>query len=296
MMKFVLMSLALVGSAQCLDHLFEKMMKQTARHVLEVNCWGESNKIKYDLAVGEAMEKCLLLAPSTELEALTSPNYQNSLFPSLLKNPFKQFQEYQDIDQLVSLWRNKRDTGLLDPDQDDFLEFIEDFRDFKGSMASKIGNLTCVLMEMKMLTPDFKVNIEEYTKDRSEDEDFELETPVLQDPEWWARLHAGYQDCYDISESLPSAALDDNPLTRTFGRQMIFFKCAEKNERMNCALGAMKKWVETFYGDLDSYNGTEYGLPSDSYEAAGLTAMVMENSASDEEKFVSNFFWGPSKY
>ena len=59
---------------------------------------------------------------------------------------------------------------------------------------------------------------------------------------------------------------------------------------MNCALGAMKKLVEQWYGEIT--NTTEYGLPEDTYEAAGLTLMVMDNSASDEEKFVSNFFWG----
>ena len=116
----------------------------------------------------------------------------------------------------------------MDPDEDDFLEFIDDFRDFKGGMASKIGNLTCVLMELKMLTPEFQVNIEEYTRDISERDDIDIsESALLQDPEWLSRLASGYQDCYDISEAIPSAALDDNPLTRTFGRQMIFFKCAQ---------------------------------------------------------------------
>jgi len=289
------MSLLLVGSSMSMDQLFEKMMKSTARHVLESECWGENNKNNFDLATGAAMEKCQQLAPSVELESLTSNKFIDKLFPNLVQNPFKQFQEYQDIDQLVSLWRTKRDTGLLDPDEDDFLEFIDDFRDFKGGMASKIGNLTCVLMELKMLTPEFQVNIEEYTRDISERDDIDIsESALLQDPEWLSRLASGYQDCYDISEAIPSAALDDNPLTRTFGRQMIFFKCAQKNERMNCALGAMKKWVETFYGTADQ-NMTQYGLPEDEYEAAGLALMVMDHAASDEERFVSDFFWGPTK-
>ena len=94
-------------------------------------------------------------------------------------------------------------------------------------MATKIGNLTCVLMEMNLITTDFRINIDEYTKDISEEEDIDVtESALLQDPEWLARLEAGYLDCYEISESIPSAALDDNPLTKMFGRQMIFFKCA----------------------------------------------------------------------
>ena len=95
-------------------------------------------------------------------------------------------------------------------------------------MANKLGNLTCVLIEMKMLTPELKVDIEEYTKDLAEDEEFDVtETPIVDDPEWRKRLIAGYQDCYDIAESIPSQALMKNPLSRVFGRQMIFFKCAD---------------------------------------------------------------------
>ena len=91
-MRLVLISLALVGSGQCFDHMMEKMVKETQKHVLDSHCWGEGNQQKYDLAVWGAIEKCLQLAPSTELEALTSPDYKNALFPSLVKNPFKQFQ------------------------------------------------------------------------------------------------------------------------------------------------------------------------------------------------------------
>merc|ERR1712179_556112 len=77
---------------------------------------------------------------------------------------------------------------------------------------------------------------------------------------------------------------------KMFGRQMIFFKCADKNERMNCALGQMKMWLESHYSD--DRDMTEYGLPEDQYEAAGLALMVKYSAATEEEKFLSNFFWG----
>merc|ERR1711923_106309 len=207
-MKFVLMSLVLVHTCLSMDMMLQKIVKQTEKHVLQSTCFGPGNKQKFDLAIGESIEKCMQLAPTNDLLNILSPNSQlTSLFPSVnVKNPFKQFQTYQDLDQLVSLWRNKRsitkrDTeGLLSPDEDDFMEFLEEF------------DVT--------------------------------ESEFLQDPEWMERLTTGYQDCYDISESIPSAALMGNPLTKVFGRQMIFFKCAKKNEHMNCALGQMKKWVE----------------------------------------------------
>jgi len=291
------MSLLLAGSSLAMDDMFKKIMKETAFHTFNAACFGENNKNLYDLAVGAAMEKCMQLAPAIDLINLLSPRNQfNSLFPSVnRKNPFEQFQAYKDIDQLTSLWRNKRSadasSGLIQIDEDDFIEFLEDFADYKGNMATKIGNLTCVMTEMNLLTPELKVNIEEYTKDMAEVEEFDLtETEIVADPEWRARLSRGYQDCYDISESIPSQALTGNPLKRMFGRQMMFFKCAKKNEVTNCALGQMKRWVEQFYGTAN--NLTEYGLPEDAYEAAGLGLMVLNNAASEEEQFVSDFFWG----
>merc|ERR1712243_234138 len=153
--------------------------------------------------------------------------------------------------------RNKRSaeptTGILQPDEDDFMEFLDDVDDFKEGMATKLGNLTCVLTEMKMLTPELKV---------------------------------------DIEESIPSQALAKSPLSRVFGRQMIFFKCAKKNEKLNCAMGQLKKWVEEWYGSGENISYSEYGLPEDEYEASALSAMVLHNAASEEEKFVNEFFWG----
>jgi len=298
-MKFVLMSLLLAESSFAMDALMKKMVHQTNKHVLEAECWGENNKNKYDLAVGAAMEKCMQLAPAIDLVNVLSPNNRfSSLFPSInVKNPFKQFQQFQDIDQLVSLWRNKRSaessTGILQPDEDDFMEFLDDVDDFKEGMATKLGNLTCVMTEMKMLTPELKVNIEEYTKDMEEEEEIDLnETPIVADPEWRKRLTTGYQDCYDIAESIPSQALSKSPLSRVFGRQMIFFKCAKKNEKLNCAMGQMKRLVEEWYGSGENITNTDYGLPEDEYEAAALSVMVLRNGASEEERFVGDFFWG----
>merc|ERR1712038_558587 len=159
-MKFVLMSLLLAGSSLAMDDMFKKIMKETAFHTFNAACFGENNKNLYDLAVGPAMDLINLLSPRNQF---------NSLFPSVnRKNPFEQFQAYKDIDQLTSLWRNKRSadasSGLIQIDEDDFIEFLEDFADYKGNMATKIGNLTCVMTEMNLLTPELKVNIEEYTK------------------------------------------------------------------------------------------------------------------------------------
>merc|ERR1711963_874985 len=195
-MRAVLMSLAgllLVASqTEGTMKLMEKMVGEINTHRLKSDCFGESNKKAYDLAIEGAMEKCMQLAPAFNLlNMLPTSDYTRG-------TPFDNIQ-FSNLENLVSLWRTKRDTGLVNVDEDDFMEFLEDLGDFKSDMA--------------------------------------------QDPEWWKRLVTGYQDCYDISESIPQTALNKHPLKKMFGRQMMFFKCAEKNDRMNCALGQMKQWL-----------------------------------------------------
>jgi len=265
--------------------LMQKMVNEVNTHRLKAECFGEVNKNNYDKAIEGAIDKCMQLAPAFNLASLIADS------PGNLRDPFKQI-KFDNLESLVSLWRTKRDTGLVNVDEDDFVEFLDDVSDFKGDMAAKMGNLSCVLTELKVLTPEQEINIEEYTKDASEIEGFDLEaSPLASDPEWWQRLVKGYQDCYDISQSLPQTALDRNPMKKRFGRQMMFFHCADKNEKMNCALGQMKMWLESYYA-TDDRDLTEIGLPADQYEAAGLTLMVKYNGASDEEKFLSDFFWG----
>merc|ERR1712066_818634 len=120
------------------------------------------------------------LAPAYDLVELLKPlNNPFTTLPGTVNNPF------QNVNQLTSLWRSKRQasSGLLNADQNDFIEFLEDFGEFKEGIATKMGNLTCVLTEMKLLTPDLKINIEEYTKPVAEIEGFKPEISVAgQDP------------------------------------------------------------------------------------------------------------------
>ena len=90
------------------------------------------------------------LAPAFNLANIIADSPHN------LRDPFKQIQ-FTNLESPVSLWRTKRDTGLVNVDEDDFVEFLDDVSDFKGDLAGKMGNLSCVLTEMKLLTPDQKV-------------------------------------------------------------------------------------------------------------------------------------------
>ena len=97
-----------------------------------------------------AIDKCMQLAPAFNLASLITDS------PGNLRDPFKQI-KFDNLESLVSLWRTKRDTGLVNVDEDDFVEFLDDVSDFKGDMAAKMGNLSCVLTELKVLTPEQEV-------------------------------------------------------------------------------------------------------------------------------------------
>jgi len=300
-MKLLLLSLLGVVAVQGQGHgMMKKVMNNINLYNLRSKCWGESNTNLYQLAILKAQEKCMQLAPSYDLiNQLVPQTNPFATLPGQVSAPFRKQQNYQNLDQLTSLWRSKRQAsnGLLNADQGDFNEFLEDFGDFKEGIASKMGNLTCVLTEMKYLTADLKINIDEYTKPVEElaiVEGFKPEESVAgQDPEFAKKLADGYIDCYRISENWPQAPLNRKPLTKIFGRHMIFFKCADKHERKTCAKAQMLQWLETIYGsDPEHEDPSEYGLPKDKYDAAAVSVMVLNNAATPEEEFVGDFFWG----
>jgi len=295
-MKLLLLSLVVVSVQGQAQEEMKRIMDTINLYNLRTNCWGQTNTNNFQVAVQKAQEKCMQLAPSLDIiQQLVPQENPFATLPAPVSAPFRKLQDFQNIDELQSLWRTKRQatTGLLKPDESDFAEFLSDFSSFKGGIASKMSNLTCVLTEMKYLTSDLKINIEEYTKPVTEIEGFVAEESVAgQDPEFAKKLSEGYMDCYRISENWPQAPLNRNPLSKIFGRHMIFFKCAHKNEVRNCAKAEMLAWLETVYGTDPEYDPAEHGLPKDKYDAAAVSIMVLNNAATPEEEFVGEFFWG----
>jgi len=295
-MKFLLLSLLGFLAVEAGEEEMKQIMNEINAFNLRSHCWGEENVLAYDIAVLEATDKCMQLAPAYDLVELLKPlNNPFTTLPGTVNNPFQKLTSFQNVNQLTSLWRSKRQasSGLLNADQNDFIEFLKDFGEFKEGIATKMGNLTCVLTEMKLLTPDLKINIEEYTKPVAEIEGFKPEISVAgQDPAFAKKLSEGFMDCYRISENWPQAPLNRNPLSKIFGRHMIFFKCADKTERKMCAKAQMLQWLETIYGTDPEYDPKEHGLPEDKYDAAAVSIMVLNNAATPEEQFVGDFFWG----
>merc|ERR1712008_144833 len=149
------------------------------------------------------------------------------------------------------------------------------------------GDLTCVLTKMKMLDANLQVNMEAYTSDFWDN--FDLSKSIAgEDPVWRQKVIQGYSDCYQIASNWPQQSLDRNPVTKVFGRHMIYFRCALKNEKKNCAKAQQYRWLTLLYGPSD--NLVQYGLPSDKYDRAWYSTMVLTEAETHEQKRVSEFF------
>merc|ERR1711992_281822 len=279
MLRFLTLAAALaLAAGMGMDE--KKIMKDMMVFNSMTACWGKGNMYLYKLALLEATEQCTqqdhhnLLKPANPIlsllnqDAETLPfqlsnnqarNNNPFLSSSNSNNPFKSSSSQLNLNAWNNLWGNSRSKrqaeGLLQPTEEDFREFLEDFEEFKGDIATKMGNLTCVMQKLNMLTTHYK-------------------------------------DCYDIARSFPQSALNRNPLTKVFGRHMVFFKCAKKVEHKCCAMACANDMLETLYGTNDNYDWTQHNMPQNKYKRAALTLKIMYGTASDEEMAINDFFFG----
>merc|ERR1711944_285833 len=210
------------------------MMKKIHKDMMVMNsmtaCWGKGNMMLFKMAVWEATEQYMqenhsnllkpanpilsLLNQNQEAETLPFPVNNNNPFLSssrLNSNPFKS--SSSKINAWNNLWngRTKRQVeGLLQPTEEDFKEFLMDFEDFKGDIASKMGNLTCVMKKMDMLDNNLQVNMKAYTGDLWNKIDLS-QTMAGEDAEWRNMLETHYKDCYDIARSFPQFSPEQEP-------------------------------------------------------------------------------------
>merc|ERR1719397_989641 len=98
-----------------------------------------------------------------------------------------------------------------------------------------------------MLDSALQVNLKLWTTDIWQQLNLK-KTLAGEDPEWRQKLIGGYTDCYQIASNWPQQSLDRNPITKVFGRHMIFFKCAMKQEKKMCGMAQMYSWLTTLYG------------------------------------------------
>ena len=218
--------------------MMKKMLRGIDMYNFRAKCWGEKN-VDTRIAAMEAAKMTCLQMDSPDLSGRLSPHVNPfSSGQGFLQadNILGQLRRGGDISQLPSLWRSRREAhwdmedGLLKPDQDDLYQFLGEVQEYKADIGSMMGNLTCVLEKLQMLTPDKKINMEFYTSALTEEtiEGIEFEEgTAFSDPEWRQRMSDCNADCFKLSQNWPQSNLNRNPLTLIFGRHMIFFKCAQ---------------------------------------------------------------------
>ena len=242
-----LLLLSMVASGLMAMSTKESIRRDMEKFNNDAMCWGVENMMAYRLAQYKAMEECgkygqfsTLPAPAnnpfTTLPGDASNPWMNVPQPvDSRRNPLsKLFNRNSNSDKWTNLWsdflngRSKRqaEEGLLEIDEAAELEqFLEDYDEFKEDIGSMIGNLTCVLTKMDMLDSALQVNLKLWTTDIWQQLNLK-KTLAGEDPEWRQKLIGGYTDCYQIASNWPQQSLDRNPITKVFGRHMIFFKCA----------------------------------------------------------------------
>merc|ERR1712012_294382 len=149
------LSVLLLGLLAALTNGQGSAMKEIIEGIdmynFRARCWGEANVDKQIAALETAEKICSQVA--SPLERFGSFARVRPFFASRRQdhanNILSVLQSGGDLSNVGSLWRNKRDTfdfdsinrfsdgnGILNPDEDDILEFLDQFADFKSNVAS----------------------------------------------------------------------------------------------------------------------------------------------------------------
>jgi len=297
-MKTFLCFLAFVACVKSQENVLKEVRTNVDSYLFKSECWGRENMDKFYIGLLKASEKCMQMEPTIDIASRLRPTTGDNPFSQLDKpfdNPFQKLIG-GDLNDIESLWRNRRQVGaeggLVGGDEDDLAEFLVNFWEFGQNVVTSTGNLTCVMQEFKYLDAEGKIILDTFLN-AFESEGYDpSKTTFAEDPVFVEKMKTGYKDCYQMSQNWPQQALNRNSFSKVFGRNMIFFRCAKKLENRYCLEGIMKDWLEKLYGTDPNEDPTKYGFPEDPYEASALSMMVLYHSASPEEKFVGDFFWG----
>jgi hypothetical protein len=239
-------------------------------------CYGEENLVQWTVRSHKAFQTCYgqeAAAPAAAIVAATADVVPNA---RLMAEPaFGRLR--REVEAVVN--------GLLQPTAEQEAAFDAEGQKLAAIMATKIGNLTCVLKTLDMMDADGNVKLEHFTVTKWNKIG---QSGPAKDPAFVQKMKDGYADCHAIAAAWPEASLaKGNTIAQQWGRQMGFFKCAKKMEMKNCYAAQVKTYLETLYGPIDVAKYPE--VKGDAYEAAMWAHYVREEVQSDEEKAVHSF-------
>lgn len=285
-----------------------KMMQKINKYNLLARCFGDDIMTDMAIQIHKACEFCAEVQSPLFSAGMTMQGVRPYPLPapinaaqlealrSLLSNPTS-LATLLNQGRGGGISRGKRQavsSGLLNPSEEDKMDFMEDLADFKEGWENKLGNLSCVLTQLDMLDAAGNINMNKFSYQSMAN--VLKDSPAGSDPAFVKKIADGYSDCYDISRSWPQQALDRHPVMKEHGRHMIFFECSKKIQTQMCSKFQIAQWMDVLYGKHDSASNAEYGLPTDRYDAALMAVKVQAEAATDEMKFVDDFFWQKSKF
>jgi len=296
MLKGVTLVLLLTATSGLLaSEISDSIWEKLNRYNLMCQCFGDDFMASIDKKIMSAMDKC-----GGEKPPVTAVNLPMAVAPraqmlrtaaSPIKTyyiPAYQHHAYNPFLSNVYAGRRKRDadSGYLNPTKEDEMRFLGQLAEFKDTMETTIGNLTCVLQEMDILDAVGNINAAMLSYDSVKA--MYGDSKAGSNPAWLAKYAEEMSDCLDISNAWPQTSLNRNPFMAKHGRHMIFFNCWKRCKDNLCAKYLMQQHLERMYGS----GPTKPGMPEDKYDAAALAVKVMSETASPEEKFMDKFFWG----
>merc|ERR1712055_751488 len=150
--------------------------------------------------------------------------------------------------------RNKRQAGqsrdgLSNPSLDLGDRLVEKLNEQKKAMEAKVGNMTCVLKQMKCLDSNNKIDVIAMKKDTEQ---------YTMPSKWFADRYEEILDtCKDMATNLPDQIEENSIVTgEGFGTVNLaeiksFMKCCSKAKTRLCMNQDIKKKIETNFGPLD---------------------------------------------
>merc|ERR1712244_204182 len=147
----------------------EKIHRDINKFNNDVMCWGRENVLSYHAALKQACDQCM---------QFSNPNVKPAKLNTFQTLPQPINNKWSKLAQFLNRNKRQAEGGLLETDESDVEEFLQNFVDWKGDLASKMGNLTCVMTKLNMLDSNLQVNMDLYTTTSWEQMDLsETQTP-----------------------------------------------------------------------------------------------------------------------
>jgi len=213
-------------------------------------------------------------------------NYANSIQQATIYCQHQKVPEYV-LKELTQKFKDNEIEEDQAYDSKTFTALDKSIKSKRSSLENKVGNLSCVLEQVKTFTPEGEINMELFGYDGVKE--FFKGTLIGEDEVILRTLTEGYADCLKIANNWPQSELDRNPMAKAFGRRHVFLVCHQKLEDDLCYKKQIYEALKNFE-ELDTAE-VGFGLPGNKYDIALGVWDVMRNTASNEVKAINDFFF-----